>query len=92
MNSHSTKHQVLVVTHLAQIAARADHHFKVSKHEIDGRTRVTVEQLEGEARVHGVGANAVRLRFQSGDRARQGTARGATRQGQEFSQLMTRSS
>ena len=46
------KHQVLVVTHLAQIAARADHHFKVSKHEIDGRTRVTVEQLAGEPRVH----------------------------------------
>jgi DNA repair protein RecN (Recombination protein N) len=46
------KHQVLVVTHLAQIAARADHHFKVSKHEIEGRTRVTVEQLSGEPRVH----------------------------------------
>jgi DNA repair protein RecN (Recombination protein N) len=45
------KHQVLVVTHLAQIAARADHHFKVSKHEIEGRTRVTVEQLDGEPRV-----------------------------------------
>ena len=39
------------MTHLAQIAARADHHFKVSKHEIEGRTRVTVEQLDGEPRV-----------------------------------------
>ena len=47
----SKKHQVLVVTHLAQIAARARHHFRVAKRESGGRTRVSVERLDGEARV-----------------------------------------
>jgi DNA repair protein RecN (Recombination protein N) len=41
------RRQVLVVTHLAQIAARADRHFLVTK---EGG-RATVELLEGEARV-----------------------------------------
>ncbi|HEX2864786.1 MAG TPA: DNA repair protein RecN [Deinococcales bacterium] len=43
--------QVLVVTHLAQIAARAGTHYRVSKHEQGGRTQVRVERLTGEARV-----------------------------------------
>ena len=43
--------QVLVVTHLAQIAARAQTHYRVSKREQDGRTQVIVEQLDNEARV-----------------------------------------
>jgi len=41
------RHQVLVVTHLPQIAARAHHHFRVSK---EG-SRARVERLEGEDRV-----------------------------------------
>jgi DNA repair protein RecN (Recombination protein N) len=41
------RRQVLVVTHLAQIAARADRHFLVSKNE----GRATVEMLDGERRV-----------------------------------------
>lgn len=44
-------HQVLVVTHLAQIAARADRHMTVVKEERDGRTTVTVRPLEGDERV-----------------------------------------
>jgi DNA repair protein RecN (Recombination protein N) len=44
-------HQVLVVTHLAQIAAKAAHHFKVEKLERDHRTVTSVVKLEGEARV-----------------------------------------
>jgi DNA repair protein RecN (Recombination protein N) len=47
----SSSHQVLVVTHLAQIAARATQHFKVSKLEVKGRTKVVVEKLNGENRV-----------------------------------------
>jgi DNA repair protein RecN (Recombination protein N) len=44
-------HQVLVVTHLAQIAAKAQHHFKVEKREKDGRTVTRVVRLEGESRI-----------------------------------------
>ena len=43
--------QVLVVTHLAQVAAFADHHLRVDKTEADGRTVTRVEPLSGEARV-----------------------------------------
>ena len=44
-------HQVMVVTHLAQIAARADHHYRVRKVEFANRTRVLLEKLDGEERV-----------------------------------------
>lgn len=37
--------QVLCVTHLPQLAARADSHYLVSKHEADGRTYTSVEKL-----------------------------------------------
>jgi DNA repair protein RecN (Recombination protein N) len=37
--------QVLVVTHAPQIAARADHHFRVGKRVVGGRTRVEVREL-----------------------------------------------
>jgi DNA repair protein RecN (Recombination protein N) len=44
-------HQVLCVTHLPQLAAFGDQHFRVSKEEIKGRTVTQVEALEGEARL-----------------------------------------
>ncbi|HEX7169122.1 MAG TPA: hypothetical protein VF230_19245, partial [Acidimicrobiales bacterium] len=44
-------HQVLVVTHLPQVAAFADHHVAVSKHERQGRTIATAVPLDGAARV-----------------------------------------
>ncbi len=44
-------HQVLVVTHLAQIAARANQHHRVYKEENKGRTRVATEELHGDARI-----------------------------------------
>jgi DNA repair protein RecN (Recombination protein N) len=47
----STASQVLCVTHLAQIAGFADHHYVVSKREAAGRTQAEVEHLEGDARV-----------------------------------------
>jgi len=43
-------HQVLVVTHLPQVAAFADAHFKVEKREQGGRTVTRVTPLSGAAR------------------------------------------
>jgi DNA repair protein RecN (Recombination protein N) len=37
--------QVLVVTHAPQVAARADHHYTVSKRVSGGRTRIEVGEL-----------------------------------------------
>ncbi len=42
--------QVLVVTHLAQVAAFADQHFAVEKHEHGGRARSVVRGLHPEER------------------------------------------
>jgi DNA repair protein RecN (Recombination protein N) len=44
-------HQVICITHLPQIAAFADVHFRVEKRERGGRTLASVARLEGEARV-----------------------------------------
>lgn len=43
--------QVLVVTHLPQVAAFAEHQYVVSKGAMDGRTSSEVARVEGEARV-----------------------------------------
>jgi DNA repair protein RecN (Recombination protein N) len=43
------RHQVLCVTHLPQIAAHADVHFRIAKHERDGRTVTEVVRLDDEA-------------------------------------------
>lgn len=43
--------QLLCVTHLAQVAAGADRHFRVVKREVDGRTVTAVEPLRDEERV-----------------------------------------
>jgi DNA repair protein RecN (Recombination protein N) len=43
--------QVLCVTHLAQIAGLADHHYSVSKRDTGGRTTVEVDELAPTARV-----------------------------------------
>jgi len=47
--------QVLCVTHLAQIAGFADHHYHVEKHTAKGRTLATVEELDGAARTREIG-------------------------------------
>jgi DNA repair protein RecN (Recombination protein N) len=47
-------HQVLCVTHLPAIAARAHQHFKVAKEIVAGRTRTAVRLLSGDARVEEV--------------------------------------
>lgn len=42
--------QVLCVTHLPQVAARAHQHYRVSKSQLDGQVRTAVELLDGAAR------------------------------------------
>ena len=44
--------QVLCVTHLPQIAGFADHHYRVEKKEVNGRTVAAVVELDAEARIH----------------------------------------
>ncbi|HEY6425978.1 MAG TPA: DNA repair protein RecN, partial [Acidimicrobiales bacterium] len=43
--------QVLVVTHLAQVALRADAHVRVEKGESGGRTTTTAAPVAGEERI-----------------------------------------
>jgi DNA repair protein RecN (Recombination protein N) len=47
--------QVLCVTHLAQIAAFADHHYCVEKRESQGRTVAGIEELDRAGRTREVG-------------------------------------
>jgi DNA repair protein RecN (Recombination protein N) len=44
-------HQVLCVTHLPQIAAHADAHYRIAKRERDGRTVTEVVALDREGRI-----------------------------------------
>ncbi len=44
------KRQVLCITHLAQIAARADEHLLIEKHTEDGRTFTNVTRLDHDGR------------------------------------------
>jgi DNA repair protein RecN (Recombination protein N) len=46
--------QVLCVTHLPQVACRAETHFHVSKEIVSGRTRVRLERLDGDRRLEAV--------------------------------------
>ncbi len=50
------RHQVLVVTHLPQIAAHADAHFRIVKGDRDGRTVTDVTALDREGRIRELGA------------------------------------
>jgi DNA repair protein RecN (Recombination protein N) len=44
--SLTDRHQVIVISHLAQIAAFADKHFRIAKHENEGRVVSEVEELD----------------------------------------------
>jgi len=46
--------QILVVTHLPQVASHADSHFKIHKRVSGGRTQTSVQSLEGESRTEEV--------------------------------------
>ena len=43
--------QVVVVTHLPQVAAFADHHLRVTKSDSNGRSAAVVEEVGGDERV-----------------------------------------
>ena len=45
------RHQVICVTHLPQIAAHADAHYRIAKRERDGRTVTELERLDREGRI-----------------------------------------
>ncbi len=47
----SGSYQVFSVTHLAQIARFADHHYRIEKLVVDQRTVTRIEALAGEARI-----------------------------------------
>jgi DNA repair protein RecN (Recombination protein N) len=47
----STKHQVIMITHSPQIAARAGHHLQVTKSDVDGRSIAIVKALKREERI-----------------------------------------
>lgn len=63
-------HQVIVVTHLPQLAGYGDCHFHVRKQVSDGRTRTQVEALEDERRVRELAA----MLGTEGEHARGGAA------------------
>jgi DNA repair protein RecN (Recombination protein N) len=47
----AARRQVLCVTHVPQIAAVADRHFRAEKGEVRGRTVAAIQLLEGRGRV-----------------------------------------
>ncbi len=67
----SQKNQILCVTHLAQIASRADKHFLIEKSEADNKTYTTVTPLDEKGRISEI------ARIISGDEASETTIKQA---------------
>ncbi len=51
----AASHQILCVTHLPQVASFADHHYRVEKRELKGRTVAEVEELSVDERRREIG-------------------------------------
>ncbi|MBV8730395.1 MAG: DNA repair protein RecN [Acidobacteriia bacterium] len=51
----AASNQVFCVTHLPQIASFADHHYRVEKREIGGRTIAEIEELDAAGRTREIG-------------------------------------
>ncbi|MGI6732999.1 MAG: DNA repair protein RecN [Anaerovoracaceae bacterium] len=51
MKKIASGHQVLCITHLAQIAAFSDHHYRISKEESQGRTITTIKPLDQNEKI-----------------------------------------
>lgn len=51
LKSISSKFQIICVTHLAQIASKAENHLLISKEVIDGKTYTKVSQLSDDERI-----------------------------------------
>ncbi len=64
-------HQVIVITHLQQIASQADHHYKVLKEGVKGRTVTRIRSLNRDERVREI------ARMISGEKVSQVTLRQA---------------
>lgn len=56
LTAGAAHHQVLCISHLPQIAAFADSHYKISKQQFDERTISSVEQIDAEERVDEIAA------------------------------------
>jgi DNA repair protein RecN (Recombination protein N) len=54
MKSLASRHQVIAITHLPQIAGFADSHFVVEKVEAKGRAVTGIRAITGDERVHEV--------------------------------------
>lgn len=54
MQNLSKHHQIISITHQAQIAALADHHFVVEKHESEGRVTSSIRLLSKEDQIREV--------------------------------------
>ena len=54
LNKLAEKSQALVVTHSAQVAGFADHHFKIEKTVANDKTTTTVREIVGDERVNEV--------------------------------------
>ncbi len=52
MEQIAQKHQVICITHLAQIAAFSHHHYRISKEESQERTVTTVKPLNRQEKTH----------------------------------------
>lgn len=52
LSETAAKRQVLCITHLAQIAAKADTHLLIEKQTEDGRTFTHITQLDNDGRIH----------------------------------------
>ncbi len=50
MKEISKSTQIIVITHMPQIAAAADKHFKVQKYQLNENTYSTINEIEGEER------------------------------------------
>lgn len=48
----SKRHQVILITHLAQIAALADTHFIISKGVVDNKTTTSIDKVTGDELIH----------------------------------------
>ena len=51
MRRLSAKCQIIAITHQAQIASQANHHFRVEKHEEGERTQTYLKPLDDEAHI-----------------------------------------
>lgn len=52
LHKMGTSTQVMCITHLAQVAAQADHHIKVSKNTINQETITSIDLLNPSERIH----------------------------------------